>query len=334
MRPRTLLLAALLSLSVAPPAAAQDKALAESLFRAGLDLMAKSQWAEAEVKLQASADADRSIGTLAKLAECQEKQGKIASAWASYNDATSAGLAKNDPRAKLTADLAKKLEPKLSYLTIVAKSLPDGASVRRDGKEVSRGALGTPIAADPGKREVRVEAPGHKPWIGSVDVGAAGDKKTLEVPALEKLPEDAKQPPGGGGAGGGGGGGPAEPPKKNDTTGLLVGGLVSIGVGVGALAAGGALGGLAIADRDKALGDPALCPDKQCTPAGRQLLNEADGKALGSTILIPVGATAAVVGVVLTILSATSGGPAKKGALPQRFAVLPAARVSRRDTTG
>ncbi len=85
VRRRLLGLAIALSVCFAGTAQAGDKALAESLFESGRQLMDEGKFAEACDKFQSSNDEDPSPGALINLAGCQEKLGKTASAWANSN---------------------------------------------------------------------------------------------------------------------------------------------------------------------------------------------------------------------------------------------------------
>src|SRR4249919_971457 len=63
---------------------ASDKAMAEHLFDRGLALMRQGQFSEACTQLEQSEAIERGIGTLLYLAECYEKLGRTASAWAMF----------------------------------------------------------------------------------------------------------------------------------------------------------------------------------------------------------------------------------------------------------
>ena len=62
------------------------------------------------------------------------------------------------------------------------------------------------------------------------------------------------------------------------------------------------LGGLTLADADKARSDPTLCPNNLCTPAGREVVNGAETKGLVSTVLLAAGGVMAAGGVTLFLV--------------------------------
>src|SRR5690348_15501816 len=67
-----------------------DKATAEALFSEGRRLMASGDYAAACEKFAASQKHDPGLGTSLNLADCYEKSGRTASAWAEFRDAASA----------------------------------------------------------------------------------------------------------------------------------------------------------------------------------------------------------------------------------------------------
>jgi hypothetical protein len=184
--------------SAAPPriARAQDNAAAiEALFSAGKKLMADGKFGEACPKFLASYNLEHRIGTVLNLADCYEKNGQLASAWARFVEArTLAQRAGQAEREAFASEHAKGLEPKLSTLAIVVPSPPPGLAVERDGVKVEAGAYGVAVAIDGGPHEITASAPGMKPWTGHVTVGASLDRQSVTVPALEAAPVAATVP--------------------------------------------------------------------------------------------------------------------------------------------
>ncbi|MCB9589064.1 MAG: PEGA domain-containing protein [Polyangiaceae bacterium] len=300
---RTVLAALGLSLCLgfASSAHAGDKASAESLFQEGKRLMAEGKTAEACPKFEASQKADPSPGTLINLAGCYKALGKTASAWAEYKSAET--LARNrgrDEQQNFAANAAAELEPHLSKLELVPpKPLVKDMTVTRDGELIAAGSLGTPVAVDPGKHEIKVSAPGYRPWTTTVEVGPDGDAQIVRIPALSALPPgetaDGTVTPGDSGTGG-----PGILPWV-----LIGGGGVFMGTGL-------LFGVLAKNQASDAENDPTLCPNKECTAAGQDEIDSAEGKALISTIGVGVGAAAAITGVVLLLTSGSSSSAKTK----------------------
>ena len=90
------------------PAAAQsgganNRAAAEALFNEGRSLVAGGHYSDACPKFEASQQLDPGLGTLLNLAECYEKLGKTASAWAEYREAIPLARASG---SKVRQDLA------------------------------------------------------------------------------------------------------------------------------------------------------------------------------------------------------------------------------------
>lgn len=296
------------------PALAGDKALAEALFQEGKKLLEAGNYDAACTKLDASQRQDPSPGTLINLGKCNEARGKTATAWANYKEAEA--LARNMSRAEQEAaasERAAALEPKLSRLEIKPPPAPiEGLTVKRGGNLMSADALGLASPVDPGEYEIEASAPGYKTWRGKVTIGKEKDSASIQIPQLEEAPEAAGPPaPAPGPAG-------TEKPAPMKDTGVRADtskaggsaktmGFVLTGVGAVALLAGGYFGYAASKQAGDAEGDPKLCPDKQCTPAGRDEIDSAKGKALISTIGVGVGVAALGAGIVLIVISPSSG---------------------------
>src|SRR5262245_14503400 len=105
---------------------ASDKAAAEALFDQGRTAMQEGDFAKACGLLERSQHIDLGIGTLLYMAECYEKSGRTASAWATFREAADAAeAAKKTDRARTGRERAARLEPTLSRLTI--QIAPDAA---------------------------------------------------------------------------------------------------------------------------------------------------------------------------------------------------------------
>jgi len=165
---------------------ASNRAAAEALFNQGRSLAASGKYAEACPKFEASEKLDPGLGTILNLADCYEKLGKTASAWAEYREAIPlARAAGSKVREDLATERAKALESRLSMLTIRAMVGEDsaGLDIRRDGIPVQPAELGSPIPVDPGPHTVEAVAPGKQKWSSTVELSDA-QKLSVEVPAL------------------------------------------------------------------------------------------------------------------------------------------------------
>ncbi|MBI3203255.1 MAG: hypothetical protein HYZ29_17075 [Myxococcales bacterium] len=332
---RPVLAAVALSFAVvagAGVAHAGDKALAETLFQEGRKLFDAGKLDAACAKFDASQRQDPSPGTLINLGKCNEARGKTATAWANYKEAES--LARNMSRTEqesAAAARATAIEPLLSRLEIKAPAQAiEGLAVKRNGVAISTDALGTASPVDPGEHEIEASAPGYKTWTSKVTVGKQKDSASVQIPDLEKgaeaAPAVAPPPPATGG----------EPPPSKGAAGASATadagsggsstktfGYVLTGVGAVALIAGGYFGYAASKQASDAKNDDTLCPDKQCTPAGRDEIDAAEGKALISTIGVGVGVAALGTGIVLLVTA-----PSNKEVATSKRRALSAVRVA------
>ncbi|WP_437677285.1 tetratricopeptide repeat protein [Sorangium sp. So ce131] len=290
--------------------AASDPTLAQALFEEGRRLMETKDYAQACPKLAESQRLRPGTGTLLNLALCNEALGKTATAWGQFKEALFFSKKEgNAAREAFAQEHISALEPRLSKIRINAENTP-GLAIRNDGQEIPAAALGTPIPVDPGSHQIEATAQGYSVWSTTVQVGENADLKTIAVPKLVPMPVEAAKPagpqPSGGGSAGGGG--------------LRTAGFVVGGVGVAALGAGAVLGILAAGQASDAEDDPALCPNKQCTPRGREEIDAAETKALLSTIGVGVGVAAIGAGVVLVLTSGPSRAESASAAGARRSA--------------
>ena len=176
--------------STAAAQAGNDKAAAEALFDEGRKLMADHQFAQACAKFEASQRLDPGVGTMLNLADCYEKAGRTASAWAEFRETISAAHeAGSAERERVARQRVQQLEPKLSYLTIVPWQGQE-VSVSRDGVAIDPGVLGTAIPVDPGTHVISASATGKRSWSTDVVVGDHADRVSVSVPIL---PDEAHE---------------------------------------------------------------------------------------------------------------------------------------------
>jgi hypothetical protein len=185
-----------LFLMAAPPAFAQvtpqQSAAAQAAFDEAVKLMGQGRTAEACPKFAAAQRLDPGMATQFRLAECYEKIGQFASAWANYVEvADAAKAAKSKDREAFARRRAAALEPRLSRLTIVvppALSTVQGLEITRDGSIVDSALWGTAIPVDPGEHMVVATAPGKKPWEGKGTATEQSPRLEVTIPPLEDLP--------------------------------------------------------------------------------------------------------------------------------------------------
>jgi hypothetical protein len=311
------------------PAHAQSaEAEAEALFREGKRLMAKGETAKACEKLEASERIDPAFGAELNLADCREKNGQLATAWAVFLKAAATAKHAGNTQGYIEArKRAAALEPRLVYLTIVvpADSRVDGLVIKRNDTAVDAALWNQRIPVDPAEYTISGEAPGHEPWSTSVLVKTK-DKK-VEVPVLDKRPEarraeprraasdDAGEPGDRAGAAT-----DVRPPEPSRWTGTRKLSVVLAAVGVAA--AGGGIG-LGLHANSLESQSNALCKTTACTDAhGVDLNKSAKRYALAANIGFATGGVAVVGAAALWLL----GGPASRGTVAV-FPTLDATRV-------
>ena len=320
---RAVLLSAvlLLVLTVSPSARAQnDKAAAEALFREGMRLTKTGNYAEACPKLEESQRLEPSLGVQYYLADCYERIGRSASAWANFAEvANKAKLAGETAKERTSRKRADDLEPKLARLSITVENakLP-GLAVQRGAIALGSGQWGVAVPIDPGSYELRATAPGFEDWTKTVEVkpGASLNEK---IPALTRRVVEAAPL--------------AEPVKPAPTEAPLPlpvqavptkpvshvqsnVGIVVGAVGVAALATSGVLALLATSANSSSKAAGKCLPDDTCSTAGLDERDRALRLADAATVVSLAGAVVGATGLViwLTAPTARSEAPASASA--------------------
>jgi hypothetical protein len=295
-----------------PAVKAQDanqERVAETLFQEGRSLMAAGKFSEACPKFAASQKASPSTGTLLNLADCYEKSGATASAWALYLDVARAALKEGrKDRETIAKTRAAALEPHLSRMKIVVPS--SGVEVRRNGAVVDPALLGSEEPVDPGSYTLEVSAKGKKTWSQAVTVAAGAPTVVVTVPELADdttaaapaAPPTAAPAPTSAPQGDMSTAPAGEAPEASRSSPLRTVGLVVGGVGVVGLGVGTAFGVIAMSKQSS-----ANCPKNVCPNAGAaQTIRDAEGAGTISTIAFAAGGALVATGIVLWFVAPKS----------------------------
>ncbi|WP_434041552.1 MULTISPECIES: hypothetical protein [Sorangium] len=265
-------------------ARAEDKAGAVALFREAGALIDAGQPARACPRYEESLRLYDSSNTRYFLADCYERIGKMASAWAHFLEVAARVRASGDRAKEAKArERAAAVLPKVSRLTVVvgAASAP-GLEVKRDGTPVGAGQWGVPMPVDAGIHVIEASAPGKRTWTARVEVAPGGATSTLVVGPLEDDPAS----------------GDAGAPRR--TLALVTGGAGVVAVGVGTA--------LAFAARSTFDESSAFCNGDRCDRRGMDIRDSAVARANVATVVFGVGLAAIAGGGVLWL---TAKSPAK-----------------------
>jgi hypothetical protein len=281
----------------------RDSVAAEVLFQEGRKLVGEGRYAEGCSKLEASQRLDPGIGTLFNLADCQEKNGRLATAWGLFLEvASGARAAGNHPREQAARDRAASLESRMPRIVIkVSEPATSDLVLKRDGATVDRALWGTAVPVDPGTTTIEASAPGKKTWSKSLRLAAESAKVVVEVPQLEAVGAPATAPV------------PSSTPPETDHAhggASKIAGFTLLGVGVVGVTVGAIFG---LAARSKWNEARSYCVvGNQCLQRGLDLSDDAHGKATLSTIAF-VGGGAALAGGTILVVTSRSGASAQPG---------------------
>ena len=145
---------------------ARDRAAAEATFRQATTLMDDGRYAEACEKFAASQDLDPGLGTLLHLADCYDRAGRTASAWALFREVEDRSRrATQADRERIAKERADSLEGKLSKLElrVAPKQRVPGLEIKVAGSVIPTASWNTSLPVDPGSTQVEVTATGKKP---------------------------------------------------------------------------------------------------------------------------------------------------------------------------
>ena len=289
----TVLAGLVASLSAEGTARAQSKddiAQADALFGEGKTLLKAGDDAGACTRFAESKRLAPAVGVTLYLADCLQRIGKTASAWAEFRSAETLARERNDKRADLAQHRALALASSLDRVTIVVGQAlaQDDVRIARDGKAVPE-EWGVAVPVDPGDHLI-VARSGQLTRAFEAHVDANGPMAVIHIDELGETPAAPApvQPLASPTPGASEGEKPA--PSGIDTQRLLISlglagaGAVGVGIGLG-------FGLMAKSDRDQSNAGPCNAAD-QCNAYGLTLRHDAINEALISTLAFGAGALA------------------------------------------
>jgi hypothetical protein len=279
---------------IAGAARAGDAVLAETLFREGRAASDSGDLATACAKFAQSYRLDPAPGTLLNLGDCEERRGKLATAWEYFNRLYDT-LAAGDDRRTLARSRADAVAARLPRVRIVVpKGAPAGTTVLRDGAPLDTAAIGTLIPIDPGAHVLTLRAPDHRDSQTKVEFAEGAAREV----ALTVGAADVRV---------------ASGHDEHGLGGRRVAGLVLAGVGVLAIGGGFVTGGLAIGTQSDAQKHCAgsVCVDQQ----GVDLHETAKTEALVADILFGAGALVVVTGLIVFASGSSSSSSSARASV-------------------
>jgi hypothetical protein len=297
---------------VATLAVAENGPGAEVAFQRGHTLFNEGKYGDACAAFEQSEKLDPQLATQFDLAQCWEKLGKLASAWAAFREVAQRDT--NKARRDRASTRAAALEPKLSKVHLHATAVP-GFAVTSNGDDVTNLLdLDTPV--DPGTYRLVASATGYRTWSAQIEITEPGKTVAVDVPALDKIVHAAPVRP-------------ADPVRRVDAprsstahTAIAIGlagtSVIALGTGVA----------LAVQATDRRHDAAALCPDPAmpCADAGtaNALSSSARRRAIGADVAFAVaGVSAIAAGIVWGTRSGVVVAPA---VAPDRMAITAALR--------
>jgi hypothetical protein len=281
---------------------ARDPVAAEALFREARQELTAGRYAEACPKFAESLRLDPALGTLLNLAECEEHDGKVASAWEHWRQGLDR-LPAGDPRIAMAQQHFSALEPRLPRLTLqLAAGAPDDTRVLRDGVELGRATFGIALPVDPGDHVLTILAANHEAATKPVHLDAAQSLTVQVEPGAlgatpPPAPMEAVPPP------------PSVTPSAHESSnGLRTAGWVVGGVGIASFVGAAVTGILIVGDKSTANTD---CTPEPCTHPGVSAVD--GGKTLLAVNAVTWALGIAGVGAGVTMILVGGGHGEKPG---------------------
>jgi len=292
----------------------------EALFLEGYALWKAGDKLEACNKFRDSHAAKPSVGNLLNMGRCAQLQQRFATAHGFYAEAKRlAELAGDQKRAAAAEKFLVDAAAKASMLTIAIPAGVAGVQVLLNGSPLPADQLGQAMALEPGAYSVSASAPGHQHFQQVVSLAGDADRQTLQVtllaiaPPVPVTPPPVPQPQ------------PRPPPvidvapAEGGLTGIQIGALVVGGVGVVGVAIGAIMGGAALgatSDLESQCVADEASGTWGCDDEGLAQKDSIATQATVSTVGFVAGGALVATGVVMFLLGGQDGGSEAARLLP------------------
>jgi hypothetical protein len=240
-------------------------------------------------KIEEAAKVDKTLGTLLGVAECEERSGRVASAWTHWGEAAALAEKTRDPRAALAGQRRDALAKRLPKIQLDVPAGKSGLDVYRDDVRIDPASYNVPLPGDPGPHVVTVRRGAEV--LRSQQVNATEgqiSRVSFDLAAIERAPAPPATI--------------AQPQPGSRRKGV---GYAVLGVGAATLAAALGLEIVALADRTTAFAADS-CSNGFCTQAGSDTAGRARTFANAGQWVGIGGIVVAGVGLVLVLTAPKS----------------------------
>lgn len=278
---------------------ADNKTMAQQLFKQARDLMEDAQYAAACPLLEASNELDPATGTLFNLARCYENVGKLASAWRSYRAVANQDRDREEhvSRMEYAHMRAVELQPQIPRLTVNVpeESHVPGLRIERNGQVIAEALYGVPAYVDLEEHRLVATAPGRRSFTVKVKA-LEGRVVKVTIPKLKSgaglVDDNGRERPGKFSF--------LASARRNPRRFI---GLAAGGAGLLTMTASLLVGSSARSLWSDAF-ESGLCTSETmvCTPTGQSLSDKAHSRANVATLLFGAGSALVVTGAVLYLL--------------------------------
>ncbi len=274
-----------------------NPAAAEALFDQGRAALAGGNFEVACGRFRESERLDPALGSRLNLADCEEKRGRLASAWSLFRGVV-AKLAEGDDRLPVAQRRLAALELRVPRLTMVlAPNAPRSTRVKEGDTEYAEGSFGVALPLDPGMHHLTVSAAGR--YQRHLDVALeAGETAEVIITPGSALPIIEKRAP------------EAVPHAEDHRTlGYVLAGVGATGLVVGVVS------GVLVLHQKSVYDDNCEVRQKVCNQAGKDA--GAAGRALSvvSVAGFAAGIAASAAGAYFILTSNAGSETSVSGAL-------------------